>query len=274
MSNLILFTNRSGSTLLADILAYNDVSINLGEGLHSTAREYNYNVDGNTQSELYKTFSKTNVTSLYHNTKTRGSDHIGFFKAKEERIKILKKTNCQWTVKENIERQTISIDFINYCINNGVNVYLTHRQDIVAQFISKINARYRSEIAKMGSSEFIYTNQDHYINYSEMKISFSWLYLYLNVFIGQLMLWRILYEKYKHQIKVVSYENQIKPMNFKSIGISEDTVNNYNKEQKHLVPTPINVDRVIVTDDHPKPIIGAWDQSLYYVEKHKYLVEI
>ena len=277
MSNLIVFTNRSGSTLLNEILAYNDQSVNLGEGLHSLAREYNYNTEENKQTELYKTFSTSSLTAIHHNVKTRGSDHIGFFKAKQTRMNILKQTNLQWTVKENLEKQTLDTSFVDYCVDNGINVYLTHRRDVVAQFISKINARYRLEIAKMGAdneSQFIFTNKDNITKYTEMKIPFHWLHLYLNVFIAQLMLWRVVYERYKHNIKIVSYENEIKPMNFQAIGISNDTVSRYNNEQKHLIPTPMNTDKVIVTDDHPKPIVGAWEQSLYYVERHKHLVEI
>ena len=154
---------------------------------------------------------------------------------------------------------------------------MTHRQDIVSQFISKINARYRLEIAKFGvsgDSQFIYTNNDTSTQYDTMSIEFKWLYMYLNVFIEQLMMWRVLYEMFKKHVKVVSYENHIRPMKFESFGIQNSLVGQYKQEKQHLVPTPVNANKVIVIDDHPKPIIGAWEQSLHYVERHKYLVEI
>lgn len=276
MSNLVLFTNRTGSTLLSDILAYNDRSVNLGEGLHSIARQYNYNPEENRQTELYKHFMQSSMTAQFHNQKTRGSDHIGFFKAKNARINILKNTDYQWTVKENLEKLTLDINFIDYCIENNINVYATHRYDVVSQFLSKINARYRLEIAKLttNESQFIYTNQDSTPHYLEIKIPFTWLHMYVNVFIEQLLMWRVIYERYKNNIKLVSYEDVIRPMDFTSLGISKQTVDNYRKETKHLVPTPYNCERVVVVDDHPKPVVGAWDQALFYIQKHQYLVEV
>lgn len=274
MSNLVLFTNRSGSTVLTDIIAYNDGSINLGEGLHSIARDYNYNTSINKTKLLYKEFSNINISQKHHNLSTRGSNHIDYFASKHKRIELLKNTDEQWTVKENLEKLTIDWKFINSCSKKGVNIYLTHRRDIVAQFISKINARYRSEIARLkGDSHFIYTNNSKVDVYNEMRINFNWLHMYVNVFLEQLMMWRIVYETYPN-INVVSYEDQIKPMNFESLGISKETTERYKQLTQHLVPTPFNTNNVVVVDDHPKPIRGAWEQALFYINHHKHLVEI
>ncbi len=278
MNNLILFTNRSGSTLLTDIIAYNSGSVNLGEGLHSLARNYNYNTDSNRETFLYKTFSSSSITGTYHNMSSRGSDHIGYFAAKQKRIELLKDTGISWTVKENLEKQTMDFNFIKHCADNGVNIYLTHRADVVGQFISKINARYRTEIAKFSGSEsqFIYTNKDQYRHYDQITVNFTWLHMYTNVFIEQLLMWRVVYEILKNykNFKLVSYEKQIKPMVFSDIGINSNVVERYKNETKHLVPTPNNIDKVVITDDHPFPTVGAWEQSLFYIQQHKYLVEV
>lgn len=277
MSSIILFTNRSGSTLLCDIIAYNDRSVNLGEGLHSLARDYNYNAPGNQSTGLYKEFSIKSLTAQFHNPQTRGSDHIGYFKAKAARLELLKNPALNWTAKENLEKQTYDVSFTDYCVANGIDIYLTHRRNIIAQFISKVNARYRLEVANLGKnneSQFIYTNDSAVHHYNEMKIKFSWLYLYVNVFLEQLMMWRIAYERYKHVAKIVSYEDQIKPMNFTAIGIEDKVVEQYKMESQHLIPTPHNAKEVVVLDDHPRPIAGAWEQALFYINKHKYLVEI
>lgn len=275
MNNLILFTSRSGSTLFADILAYNDGSINLGEGLHSIARNYNYNKAGNEDTTLYKKFSKDNLTANHHNVRTRGSDHIGFFIAKQQRIDLLKNTKEQWTIKENTEKQLMGFNFVKHCCDSpDINVYMTHRANVVDQFVSFINARYRAEIAKHTSSHFIFTNNDSYQQYSEMCIPFNWLHMYVNVFIEQLLMWRTTYDRFKPYVKIVSYENNVRPMNFESIGISKQVVDNYKRETNHLVPTPNNVRNVVVVDDHPKPMRGAWEQSLFYINHHKHLVEI
>jgi hypothetical protein len=255
------------------MITYANETMNLGEATHSTIRKYNYNKPEYRQTDLYKALTDDNLTFKYHSLETRGSDHVGFVKAKSKRLELIKQTSIPWTAKENTEKQTIDFDFVDYCINNkNINVYMTHRENIVDQFISTINARYRTEIAKSGT--FIYTNQQTQRPYETMEVKFSWLYLYLNVFIDQLLMWRFLYDKYKPHIKLVSYEKEIKPMKFENIGISSSIVDKYKKETQYLVPTPYNTSKVIVTDDHPKPIVGAWEQSLYYVEKFKHLVEI
>lgn len=277
MSNLILFTNRSGSTLLTDLLSYSQRTVNLGEGLHSLVRPYNFNNDQQKQSPLYDEFSSS-LTARYHNVKTKAFDHVGFFKAKSKRIDILKQSSEQWTIKENLEKQTMDFSFIEYCIDNGIDVYLTHRRNLTEQFISKINARYRLEIANMRAdsqaSQFIYTNQDGYVKYDSMRIPFHWLHMYTNIFIGQLFMWRVVYDRFKPNIKVVSYEDNIKPLQLEKFGVTKQHIDDYQKEKVHLVPTPHNTNRVIVTDDLPAPILGAWQQALYYVDRHKYLVEI
>ena len=277
MSNLILFTNRSGSTILTDLISYSQGTVNLGEGLHSLVREYNYNSDALRQSKLYDQFSSS-LTARYHNEKTKGSDHIGFFKAKSKRIEILKQSNESWTIKENLEKQTIDFSFIQDCIDSGVNVYLTHRKNLMEQFISKINARYRLEISNLRpntqSSQFIFTNEDSYVRYDTMHIPFSWLNMYTQVFIGQLFMWRVIYDRFKNDIKLVSYEDNIKPLQLEKFGITQQHIQQYQKEKVHLVPTPHNTNKVVITDDLPAPILGAWQQALYYVDRHRYLVEI
>lgn len=285
MNNLILFTNRSGSTILTDLISYSQGTINLGEGLHSLARQYNYNNDIQRQSELYKQFSSTSITARYHNEITNGFDHIGFFRAKSKRIEILKQSNESWTAKEQLERQTIDFSFIQYCIDSGVNVYMTHRKNIIEQFISKVNARYRIQQDKdyrkfpdhrpnVRTSSFIFTNEDNCMKYDTMYVPFDWLHMYTMIFIGQLFMWRVIYDRFKPNIKVVSYEDNIKPLQLEKFGITQHHIQQYQKEKVHLVPTPHNTNKVVITDDLPAPILGAWHQALYYVDRHKYLVEI
>ena len=70
---------------------------------------------------------------------------------------------------------------------------------------------------------------------------------------------------------------RIGPCNFWAIpmcGNTQQHIQQYQKEKVHLVPTPHNTNKVVITDDLPAPILGAWQQALYYVDRHRYLVEI
>lgn len=274
MNKLVLFTNRSGSTLLCDIIAYADGCINLGEGIHSVARHYNYNREQNKTTELYRKFSETNLATKYVTTKNRGSDFIEYSRAIRDRSLLLHNTTESWVAKYNLEIIIFDNNFIQRCVDNNVCFYITHRENIVDQFVSRINARYRYEVAKHKNEGFIYTNNTPVENYHTMIVKFDWLQQCMVTFLEQLMLWRVIYERLKDHVNVVSYERCIQPMDFTSIGINHDTVTKYLQEKQHLIPTPINTTNIIVVDDHPKPIIGAWEQTLYFISKHKHLVEI
>lgn len=280
MNTIILFTNRSGSTLLSDLVAYKTGNVNLGEGLHSIARDYNYNRHGNRDTQLYKDFSNYNLTGMFHNGQTMGFDHTGFHQKKQERINILKNTIVPWVAKDQTDGQTFDPNFFQYYINNNTNVLITHRRDIVSQFKSWINARYRSEIVKPGllglepgRSDFIFTNNSDYYKYNTMTIPFHWLYGYTRVFVTQLMFWRCIYEMAKDKATVVSYEDHIKTNNLEHIGIGSETINNYFSQDQYLVPTPINADRVIVTNG-PTGIGDVWQQALFYINTFDHLVDI
>lgn len=274
MNNIILFTVRSGSTTFADILSYSTNTLNLGES-HSCVRDYNYNTDAHKETDLYNLFRNTNVVNRFYNEHTRSGDYIGLFKSRERRTDLLKTVNINWTIKENTDKITMDTNFVDYWAKAGANIYMTYRKDLVKQFISFINARYRTEVLNLpNNAQFIFTNTDQGYRYEDMKIRYSWLLNYVNVFLAQVMMWRITYEKHKDIVKLVCYEDHVKPMNFESFGIKKEVVQQYQNEPKHLVPTPFNTDRAVVVDDHPEPIINAWNQSLYLVQKHKYLVEV
>lgn len=274
MNNIVLFTVRSGSTAFADILSYSTKTINLGES-HSCVRDYNYNTPSNKQTDLYKLFYNTNITNNFYNMRTKGGDYIGLFKARKKRSDVLKETALQWTIKEQTHKLTMDQEFVDYWVKSGANIYMTYRKNLVNQFTSFINARYRTEIVKFPeSNHFIFTNNSQPIRYNQMFVNYSWLHNYLNVFLAQITLWRVTYEKYKNVAQLVCYEDHVKPMNLEAFGIEKATVELYQNEQQHLVPTPFNTNTLIVNDDHPSPVVDAWSQSLYLVNKHQYLVEV
>jgi len=275
MSDLILFTNRSGSTFFADILAYTNKTVNLGEGLHSIVRPYNWNTEANRQASIYKQFASDNISSRHYNRQTRGFDHIGFVNNQQKRVSSLISTDVQWTAKLNLDKQNFNYEVVEHCSKNNIKIYITHREDIVGQFISTLNARYRLEIANSKEDNFIYTNNHPgHPDYGVMKIPFIWLHMYTNIFIDQLLMWRAVYEMYKPYLQLVSYEKHIKPTNLQQFGISSSIIEQYKKESQHLVPTPHNSSNFQVTDDQVDNLPSAWDSALYYIQRHKHLVEI
>ncbi|MDC3266357.1 hypothetical protein OAU13_00360 [bacterium] len=223
-NNLILYTARTGSTILAEILSASSGGINLNEGI----------VDGCDKLDVFR-------PSLQQYIIPEIVDHGQYnFKRyhaeKQKRIDFLKSIN-NWTIKETCLAFFTNMEFVEYCCNNdNVNVYMIYRKDIVAQYRSFVN---------MSKRKSIYTVNDR--DALPGIVSDQTILGKTPVFASTLMYWRLLYEMFKSKVTLVCYEEVIRPMDFSSLGIDKSVVDNYNLRDNHIIPTPFEyVDR---TDD-------------------------
>lgn len=236
-NNLIIYTPRTGSTILAEILSASSGCVNLNEGIVDSCVSP-FNKEQMLKDNEWKEF----VPSLQHILKTtvinnQTYDFSVYHKAKQKRIDILK-NKLNWTVKETCVPTLTNIDFIKHCCDNQVNVYMVYRKNIVDQFISFVNI--------VGSGQSIFTSRDN----TKQRISIRNDVIEAKTlpFINSLIYWRLLYEMFQTKVKLVCYEDVIKPMNFLSLGVDECVVKKYNLRDNHLIPTPFN----IIEDSNPK----------------------
>lgn len=231
-SNLILYTPRTGSTILGEMLSFSAGGLNLNEGLVDSVF--------NGPESLYNRELLTNPNlSIFLKSLRRhpGTDMTGspiaYHSDKQERINILKNID-NWTIKEVTDPQFTNIDFIRYCCDlENVNVYMTFRRNIADQFLSYINMVVR------GQSMF--TNKTKVNSAIMPHLDERLLIGKTRFFMNNLIYWRLIYEMFKTKVTLVCYEDIIKPMNFTSIGIDDSVVKTYNMRDTHIIPTPSTI---------------------------------
>lgn len=275
MSNLVLFTLRSGSTFLADILSYAENTINVGEGVFSKVFDVNYNTEENKKLEFFRKFT-TDIVEETFSVEKKGRKE--YYQKHLDRIELLKNAKQPWTAKLLLSTQLIYNDeLIKHCLANNIKIYLTHRKDIVQQFLSYMVAKTLSMREKNNRTGFIYTNiTDRSLhNGPSMRVEGKLAEMYILNFLSQLALWRSVYKKYGNNLTVVSYEDAIKPKNFKSIGISDEAVEQYHNLTKHMVPTPSKIQTLLFVDSKTgEEIPDAWEKVVTILEDSKHLVEL
>lgn len=252
--NLILYTPRSGSMLLSDIMSLDSNTRNLSEA---------WNINPN-EPDL----SRINHEAM-HRSDTRL--FIRYLKEHEKRrntLKEMSQTDNGWTAKIHVTPALAnSKDFLEYCIGSkNVNVWLTHRVNLADQFLSLINAGYRQTVLKEDGGGFVHTNKTKIATYTSINWSRSQIFNTLNSFLLQIIMWRNVFDLYRNNISVVSYEKVIKPASFDSLGMKEDTMTKYYRMERHFVPTRNNVKKFDVP--------GVWEECEWVLNKHQHLVEV
>ncbi len=225
-SNLILYTPRTGSTILAEILSASSEGTNYNEGIVDSYKHH---------QAFRQSLQRYIIEEVVHNNKY---NFVPYHIEKQKRIDILK-SSSNWTVKETCMAFLTNVDFIKYCCDSkDINVYMVYRKDVVAQFRSFVNMS--------GKLKPIYRVADRGLQRS-CTVSDKTIATKLPVLVESLIYWRLLYEKFKGSVTLVCYDDVIKPMNFSNLGIDKSVVDNYNLRDNHIIPTPFEyVDR---TDD-------------------------
>ena len=129
--NIILFAPRTGSSYLSNLIAF----------------------AANTQfySEHWVVYPKAKPIQLMYAESVNGYQNPNSFNLGKINIfynEVLRRTDYfnstdNWTIKmHNFYAGGVSRNFIEQQIKNGSNILLTHRRDIVQQFLSFVNAAY------------------------------------------------------------------------------------------------------------------------------------
>lgn len=240
MNNLIIFTPRTGSTILGELLAVSGCGVNMNEALNEIPK-------------LLAVDPTIKNGEAVINMQTKDA-YDQFHTLKQRRIEKLKSVN-DWTIKEICDSYFAShhIDFVRYCCAApNTNVYMTYRKDIVSQFISYLNM--------VARKQSVYRINDR-VNEGSI-LSYDTVIKKANSFVNNLIYWRLIYELFKDNVILVCYEDVIKPMSFTSIGIDTTVVNNYQMRDNRLIPTPYNS----IDKDNP-----AWIDAIRYVRASSWI---
>lgn len=176
-----------------------------------------------------------------------------------------------WSAKLHVTPALLdSRDFLEYCIQHpNINVWLTHRRNLSDQFLSFVNAGYRQSALKGLRDEgggFVFTNKTTFPEYDVINWGRADMLGALMNLTPQIVMWRNIYDVYGKYIKVVNYEDHIKPTNLSEFGISSKEVEIYNTRDKHFIPTPKNVTKFKEQN--------VWNECQEILKHYQHLVEI
>lgn len=247
-NNLIIYTPRSGSTFLAEIIASSTETINLNETIVDSCMS-RFNKKQVLDNPRYWLPYMPSLQRFIDKEFSEGGS--GSFRpytnAKKARIDMVRQTKG-WTVKETAHPLLSNYNFIKECCESrDTNVYMVYRQDLVSQFISFINMAGRSRSIYMVGDE---PNYEH-------KVTERVLMSKLPVFVDTIVHWRLLYEMFKRHVVLVNYESVIQKKDFSSLGIEKDVVERYDMRDNHIIPTPYNY----VDKSNPK-----WQEAIDTIE--------
>ena len=248
--NLILFTPRTGSMFLNDIIRHKLGGKSIGEPWILEKGQQNISV-------MYgQARHKPNLLKLHE-----------YYSEHYKREQHLLSTD-NWIAKLNVFAVSAhSMEFVDRCIaDSNTTVWLTHRLNITEQFLSYINALYRQQGLNQKLCGFTYRAKDiitkyDIIDWSADKVAFG-----LITYLQLISHWQHVYHRYRGRVNLVSYEKHIKPMDLTEFGFTIEDVDNYNALGNHLIPTPHNICKF--NDD------SIWPLCVNILNKHKHLVEI
>jgi hypothetical protein len=247
-NNLIIYTPRTGSTILGEILSFSTGGLNLNEGIvDSLINNYNSSwVPSNPNLQIFiPSLQAINGSEMRRNV----LNFNVFHNEKQKRIEKLKQLS-NWTIKETCTPHMYNFDFIRECCESkNVNVFMVYRRDLVAQHISFMNVA-------AGRRKSIYANNEIKVSYTA-EFDKKTIMPKTHLLIDCITRWRLFYEMFKDKVTLVCFEDIIQPMNFSSIGIDDSVVKQYNMKYNHLIPTPDNF-----YDDSDKVWQDAWDLML------------
>lgn len=251
--NLILFTPRTGSMYLSELLGHTTNSKSYVEHwITSPGQE--------------------DISHLYYTARITGDINLlyKFCGEMQKRIEFLNKKN-DWVAKlAAIHAGSFCSKFVDRHVHSeDTTVWLTHRANVVDQFLSFLNAAYRQQQLKEYPGGFSYNKRTEanisnyeYVDWSDQQVA-----RLVISFLPMLMHWRQIYERYKGRVNIVSYDENIMTNDFTKFGISDDAVKSYYRSSEHptLVPTPYN---------RPLSNQKVWSQCVDILRAHEHLIEI
>jgi hypothetical protein len=182
-------------------------------------------------------------------------------------------------LKDNVDKNWILKIWPEYCLlqknildemkHTDVEIIMTQRKNIEEHFNSWINALYRKDQFEIKEYEFYNLNVNaHSLDdkYDIIDMSERNIITFFNYFCNSLVGWRLTYELFKDRIKLVSYEDEIKPLSLKSLGITNETIDQYHKKEVHLVQTPFNSNNFTQKQ--------TYSQCIEILQNYRYLVEV
>jgi len=252
--HLVMFTPRTGSTFLSEVIAHQ-------YGFHQYGESWHMPWHGK-----YKLINDISMLAQREYFIDSFSNTIDFLTELDNRCDHLTNTE-NWVAKASVAFGVKIRPFIDHLIASGnTTIWLPYRKDIHKQFLSHINAIYRIKVLK--ETGFIHRKigRHPYSKYTEINMSAEDVISKLKIMIMLLSCWRNVYDAYKDKVTLVCYEDHIITNDLSKFGIDNESIKTYNAGKLSLMPTPHNAYKF--TDDTISPMCTK------ILNRHKHLIEI
>lgn len=246
---LVIFTPRSGSTIISDLLAYKYNAVNLDEMLDSTIRSVLYNKIPEDIKVILKERSLLENLPDPITNKEKHTYLYNAFKLHNKRFDFVKEVTQKYpiVVKYYPTGPLPGIGIVEWAIENNFELYFVSRKSFKKQLYSillaQVKTNYYRKAKKAGRQEIQEING--YINTKgSLNVSFPPANVPLELAIDQIVkltvidnMWKAYVNAYGKYGKVMYYEDTIVRGDYSLLDISPDLLQSYAREEISLRPT-------------------------------------
>lgn len=239
---LIVFTPRSGSTIIGDLLAYKNNGINLDEILTGFVKGPLKEKIPTEVSKLLtlRELSKKAADSQYWNT---------FFDYHNHGLEFLKEVVYSYPIvlKYYPIVAVPGVKLIEWAINNKFELYFTYRENFEQQLYSMILADVKERVytnAKKAGKLVTHEHAGHLnmkggidVKFPPVQYPMADAYHMLIKLSSIKVLWESYVKQYGKYGKVICYEETVAKKDFSMIGITPEQFNQYQAQDKSLRPS-------------------------------------
>ena len=246
---LVVFTPRSGSTIISDLLAYKYNAINLDEMLDTTIRGVLYDKLPEDIKVILKEQSLLDLPPNPTSKKERDSYFYDTFNLYNKRFEFVKDTAQKYpiVVKYYPTAMLPGIGIVEWAIENNFELYFVSRRNFKKQLYSTLLAEVKTNFYKKAKkagrleipeiSGFLNTK-------GSLNVSFPSVDVPPEQVIEQIVkltvinnMWKAYVNAYGKYGKVMYYEDTIVRGDYSLLDISPDLLRAYGKEEISLRPT-------------------------------------
>lgn len=269
---LVIFTPRSGSTIVSDLLAYKYNAINLDEILDTTIRGVLYNKIPEDIKVMLKERSLLDQPSAPRTAKERQSYFYDAFNQFNKRFQFVKEVAQKHPVviKYYPTAMLPGIGIVEWAIENNFELYFVSRRNFKKQLYSILLAEAKTNFYKKATkagkleipeiSGFLNTKGTLNISFPPVNISYEYAVEQIVKLTVINNLWKAYVNAYGKYGKVMYYEDTIVRGDYSLLDINANLLQAYGKEEISLRPTH----RYNVGDQ-----ISNWQQVLEIAKQYE-----
>ncbi len=246
---LVVFTPRSGSTIISDLLAYKYNAINLDEMLDSTIRSVLYDKIPEDIKVILRERSLLEQVPDPTTNKDRYSYHYNVFSKYNKRVEFVKEVTQKYpiVIKYYPTASLPGIGLVEWAIENNFELYFASRRNFKKQLYSLLLAGVKTNFYKKAkrAGKLEIPEINGFLNTKgSLNVSFPSVIVPPEQAIEQIVkltiinnLWKSYVSAYGKYGKVMYYEDTIVKGDYSLLDVSNDLLQAYAKEEISLRPT-------------------------------------